>query len=126
MAALVSVIMSVYNETETELALAIESILNQTYKDIEFIIVLDAPDNELVLKLIKKYQTSDDRIKIIINNQNQGLAKSLNTGIKSSSGEYIARMDADDISFKNRLDVQISFLEKNADYDIVSTNRVDI
>src|SRR5699024_9921478 len=93
---------------------------------IEFIIVLDAPDNELVLKLLKKYQTSDDRIKIIINNQNQGLAKSLNTGIKSSSGEYIARMDADDISFKNRLDVQISFLEKNADYDIVSTNRVDI
>lgn len=108
---LVSVIMPVYN-TGSFLVDAIESILNQTYKNFEFIIINDAStDNSL--KIIKKYAEIDKRIKIINNKKRLGLAKSLNKGIKISKGEFIARMDSDDVSFKNRLEKQIKYLKRD-------------
>jgi glycosyltransferase involved in cell wall biosynthesis len=123
---LVSVIMSTFNEREVELRAAIESILNQSYKSIELILVLDNPANDLLKSVLFEYQKNDDRVKIIINEINIGLALSLNKAIELAKGQYIARMDADDISFENRIANEITFLEKNKSYAMVATNKVDI
>lgn len=121
MSRLVSVIMSVYNESEKWLCESIDSILNQTYNNLEFIIVIDNPNNENIKKVIDAYKKNDKRVKIIINEKNLGLVDSLNIAIKYCNGYYIARMDADDISFKNRIEKQKNYLEKN-DFDFVMSH----
>lgn len=105
---LVSVVMSVFN-TEKYAGEAIESILNQTYSYFEFIIVDDG-STDASLRIIKKYADEDKRIRIYINDKNIGLAKSLNKGIDISRGEYIARMDADDVSMPDRFGKQVAYL----------------
>ncbi|PGA14220.1 hypothetical protein COL65_22230 [Priestia aryabhattai] len=107
---LVSVIMSVYNTENSYLVEAIESILNQTYENFEFIIIDDCT-NEGNVEVIKKYK--DSRINLIQNKNNLGLTRSLNKGIKLAKGKYIARMDADDISELDRFEKQINYLEEN-------------
>lgn len=114
---LISVIMSTKDTECNVLKLAIESILRQTYKNFEFIIISDGSEKDF--RIIKEYK--DDRIKILKNEESIGLTKSLNRALKIAKGEYIARMDSDDISLKNRFKVQIAFLEKNKDVDICST-----
>lgn len=116
---LVTVIMSVYKEDEEILSIAIESILNQTYKNIEFIIILDNPQGKEQIECIKKYK--DKRIRFIMNKKNIGLVKSLNKGIKLSTGRYIARMDADDISFEKRIEKQMLYLKEHS-YDLCGVN----
>lgn len=105
--------MSVYkpNKYLTE---AISSILNQTYEDFEFIIVDDGNDN-LILPF------DDYRIKVIKNEKNIGLTKSLNLALKEAKGKYIARMDADDVSYPTRLEEQVKFLDKNPNHILVGT-----
>ena len=105
---MISVIMSTYKEDEELLRESIESILNQTYKDIEFIIILDYPDNEIHQKVICEYASKDKRVHFYINQKNLGLTKSLNRGISLCTGDYIARMDADDISLSDRLEKQLN------------------
>lgn len=115
---LISVVMSVYN-SDKYLDEAIKSILSQTYTDFEFIIIDDgSTDNSC--SIIEKYCLSDSRI-VLIKQQNHGLIYSLNKGIKIASGEYIARMDADDISFVDRLETQIAFLNNNPEIGICGT-----
>jgi glycosyltransferase involved in cell wall biosynthesis len=112
-----SVVMSVYN-TELYLKEAIRSILNQTYKKFEFIIVNDgSTDNSL--EIIKSF--NDNRI-IVFNQENQGLSKALNRGISISNGKYIARMDADDISLPNRFELQLDFLNTHKEYVLIGSN----
>jgi glycosyltransferase involved in cell wall biosynthesis len=109
-APLISVVMSVYNGKKY-LAEAIESILNQTYKNFELIIVNDgSKDNSI--EIIKSYMNQDNRI-VLIDRENKGLPYSLNEGISIAKGEYIARMDADDISLPERFEKQIDFMQKN-------------
>ncbi|MDD4353774.1 MAG: glycosyltransferase family A protein, partial [Candidatus Nanoarchaeia archaeon] len=115
----ISVIMSAYN-TERYIAEAIESILNQTFKDFEFIIIDDGSTDDS-LKIIKRYVKKDRRIKLIHNKKNIGLTKSLNKGLKIAKGQYIARMDADDISLPQRFQIQYDFLEKNKDIFLIGT-----
>lgn len=110
---LVSVIMSTYNENESWVKKAIESIINQTYQSIEFIIVLDNPDNAIIRNIVYEYSKKDNRIIVIENEKNLGLVSSLNKALKLSKGAYIARMDADDISEKERIEKQLIFLKKN-------------
>mgnify|MGYP004543474541 FL=1 len=119
MYSLVSVVMSTYNEKEEWLRLAIESILNQTYKNIEFIIIIDNPDNDNIIKIVNEYAEIDTRINIIINDVNIGLVNSLNKGIKHSKGDYIARMDADDISDLCRIEKQMNLMKKNENIQLV-------
>ena len=88
----VSVIMCVYNEQEIWLREAIESILSQTYNNIEFIIILDNPHNYELKEIINEYSMKDSRIKLIVNEKNIGLIKSLNKGLGISKGKYIARL----------------------------------
>lgn len=106
----VSIIMSTYNESYTELHQSIESILNQTHKNIEFIIVSDNPKNKNIDKVVREY--TDSRIVLICNSKNIGLVESLNKAIKASTGNYIARMDADDISIPDRIEKQLDYLTK--------------
>lgn len=115
---MISVIMSTYKEDERLLRESIESILNQTYKDFEYIIILDYPDNDVHKSVIEEYAIKDDRIHFYINEKNMGLTDSLNRGLSLCHGEYIARMDADDISLPDRLERQMEYLEKNH-YDLI-------
>ena len=116
---MISVIMSTYNETAGELHGSINSILKQSYQDMEFIIINDNPERDDLKEILKSYENSDARISVIENKKNIGLAASLNAGIKKAKGEYIARMDADDISLPHRLEKELDFLKKN-DLDLVS------
>ena len=115
---MISVIMSTYKEDERLLRESIESILNQTYRDFEYIIILDYPDNNVHKSVIEEYALKDDRIHFYINEKNMGLTDSLNRGLSLCHGEYIARMDADDISLPDRLERQMKYLEKNH-YDLI-------
>lgn len=113
----ISIIMAVYNGGEF-LSDSILSILNQTYKDFEFIIINDgSTDNSL--KIVEDLQKNDGRIKIINNAQNLGLTKSLNVGFFASKGEYIARLDAGDISLPERIEKQVEFLDENKNIGLV-------
>ena len=113
----VSVIMSVYN-SELYLKQAIDSILNQTYKFFEFIIVNDC-SNDNSEEIIKSF--TDPRIILIQNEKNLGTASSLNKSIKLSKGEYLIRMDADDISLKNRIEEQVKFMDKNLNIGVAGS-----
>jgi len=110
--------MSVYNG-EKYLHEAIDSILNQTFKDFEFLIINDA-STDRTAEILQSYQ--DPRIKIVNNEKNMGLTKSLNKGLKLAKGEYIARMDADDISMPNRLDTQYAYMKSNPDLAICASS----
>ncbi|MBD5303949.1 MAG: glycosyltransferase [Bacteroides sp.] len=117
----VSVIMSVYNEPLQWVDSAIKSILNQTFSDIEFIIINDNPLSEDLDNFLNLYAEKDSRIKIIKNRENIGLTKSLNIGLSHANGKYIARMDADDISHKDRFRKQVNFLDSNPDVTVCGT-----
>ena len=117
----ISVVMSAYN-AEKYLQEAIDSILNQTFTDFEFIIVNDG-STDTSLKIIESYK--DERI-VIFNQKNTGLPKALNIGIDKSKSNYIARMDADDISLPNRLESQYNFMIRNPDCVIVGSNAIVI
>lgn len=116
---LLSVVMPVYN-AERFLDEAIESILNQTYQNFEFIIINDG-SKDRSLEIIEKYKAKDERI-VLISRENKGLVVSLNEGIEKSKGQYIARMDSDDISLLNRFEEQINLLIQNTYIDIVGCN----
>lgn len=115
---MISVIMSTYKEEEHLLREAIESVLNQTYKNFEYIIILDYPENEMHKEVITSYQEKDSRIKFYVNEKNMGLTASLNRGLSLASGEYIARMDADDVCLPDRFEKQLKYLEENQ-YDLI-------
>lgn len=112
----VSVVMSVYNG-EKYLREAIDSVLNQTFKDFEFIIINDGSTDE-TQEILESY--NDSRI-ILIHQKNMGLTKSLNKGIALAKGEYIARQDADDISMPERLEKQIEFLKHHKSIILLGT-----
>ncbi|MCM3363556.1 glycosyltransferase family A protein [Niallia sp. MER TA 168] len=116
----ISIIMSVYN-SEKYLKESINSILTQSYKNFEFIIINDGSiDNSI--NIINEFK--DNRIKLHDNKENKGLIYSLNKGIELSKGRYIARFDSDDICAPNRLEEQIKYLEENKDIDIAASNAV--
>lgn len=114
----ISVIMSVYNG-EKYLREAIESILNQTIPDFEFIIVNDASTDSSP-KIMQSY--GDARIKIINNEKNIGLTRSLNSAIAQAQGKFIARQDADDISLPNRLEEQLRYFEQHPEVALLGTS----
>lgn len=114
----VSVLMSVFNEPKEWIIQSVESILNQTFTDFEFIIICDNPKNDEVITLLNDYEAKDSRIRLIFNEENIGLTKSLNKGLAIAKGKYIARMDADDISMPDRLELQVCFLNEHPDVDV--------
>lgn len=117
----ISVIMPVYNESDMVLKTSINSILNQTYKDYEFIIINDASKNN-VKEIILSYK--DSRIQYLENDKNMGIVKTLNKALKFCNGEYIARMDADDIAFRTRFEKQIEILDNYKNIGLVATGAI--
>ncbi len=112
---MISVIMGVYNPRNKDIFnLAIQSILDQTYTDFE-VIICDDGSNEATLEMLSEVASLDDRIKVIHNNGNQGLAFSLNHCLEIAQGDYIARMDDDDISAPTRFEVERKFLDEHKD-----------
>lgn len=115
-----SVIMTTYNEKASFLERCVGSILDQTYKNFEFIVVIE-PDEENE-RFLMNLASLDSRIRIIKNKIKSGIAESRNRAITASTGEYIALMDSDDYCDKTRLEKQLSFLKNNSDISAVGSN----
>ena len=111
MKSLISVIMAVHN-AESSVGDSIESILNQSYENFEFLI-LDDYSSDSTREVLHKYKSKDERVKIFCNSKNIGLTKSLNKLIKKSDTKFIARQDGDDVSLSNRLEIQLDYLNKH-------------
>ena len=114
----VSVLTPIYNTNPLHLREMIESILNQTFTDFEFLILNDSPENKEIEKIVKSYK--DKRIKYFKNEQNMGISASRNKLMDMACGEYIAVFDHDDISVPSRLEQQVDFLDKNPHVGVVS------
>lgn len=113
----VSIVTSVYN-CEKYIGETIESVINQTFKDWEFIIINDASKDKSA-EIIRSFK--DDRIKFIDNETNQGQCANLNEGIRIAQGEYIARLDHDDICYPQRLEKQVEYMEKHREVVLLGT-----
>ncbi len=118
---MISVITSIYNETLDEISQSINSILGQSCSDFEVIVVIDNPDRNDVVELLTKIEISDNRLYHIVNSKNVGLAMSMNKAAQLSKGEYLVRMDADDICEQNRFEIQRQVIE-DFDVDVVCSD----
>jgi len=114
----VSVVMAAYNG-ERFLRPAIESILSQTFRDFE-VIVIDDCSTDRTPQILREFK--DDRIRVVRNERNMGIAETLNNGIAVARGEYIALQDHDDVSLPTRLECQVAFLDKNAKVGMVGSS----
>lgn len=114
---LVSVILPAFNAREF-ISQAVQSILNQSFRDFE-LLVIDDGSTDGTTKILESI--TDPRLRVISHDTNQGLIYSLNEGIAESKGQLIARMDADDVSHPDRLDIQVNFLLRNPDIGVVGT-----
>ena len=111
-----SVIMPVYNGEEF-LAEAVESVLEQSFSDFEFLIVDDA-STDATASLLEAYAKKDSRVRVVRNEENLGIANSLNNALSLAEGEFVARMDADDVCVAGRFEKQVAAL---ADADVVGS-----
>lgn len=119
---IVSIIMGAYNEEKT-ICRCIDSILNQTYTNWEFIICNDCSKDK-TLDLLMKYAGIDHRIKVLNNKKNLRLAACLNKCLAVAKGKYVARMDADDVSLPERIETQVAYMERHPDIDCVGCSRI--
>ncbi len=108
--------MSVYNEKEDYLRQSIESVLEQSFPDFEFIIINDGPEFPEVKKILDEYSTRDSRIRVYTNETNLGLTRSHNKALTLARGKYIARLDSDDLAEKDRFKKQFEFMEAHPDH----------
>lgn len=114
----VTVLMAVYNDGKY-IKKAVQSILDQTFKNFEFLIIDDGSTDDSI-EIIKTF--NDPRIRLVSNKENIGLTRTLNRGLSLARSPYIARMDADDISSPTRLQEQVDFFKKNPSYGLVGTS----
>lgn len=122
----ISVLMSIYAESADAIAISVESILNQTFANFEFIIVNDNPARADTLKIVDTLSTKDERIQVLTNDRNRGLGYALNAAIQRSRADIVARMDTEDISFPERFTKQISFMKAHPDVDLLFTQWIDL
>lgn len=117
----ISIIMGIYNSKKDFLELSLKSILNQSFKEFEFIICDDGSKNEC-LNWAKEFCNGDDRVIFLKNDKNMGLSYTLNKCLKKANGKFIARMDDDDISHLDRLEKQLIYLNEHKEVGLVSCN----
>ena len=115
---LVSVVMATSEDHSDWVELSIKSILEQTFENFEFIIINDSPTNNQFRDKLRKFISKDQRIRYFENKKNIGFPLSINNAIKRSKGLYILRMDSDDISYSNRIERQIDYMERNQNISI--------
>jgi len=118
----VSVIMPSYNH-EKYVSEAINSVLNQSAKDFELIIIDDCSSDSSP-KIISNYESKDARIRVFIHNKNMGIAKTLNEGIDKANGKFIAFIGSDDIWVNSKLEKQLAILENNEDLVVWSDGQI--
>jgi len=116
----VSVLTPIYNTNPQHLREMIESILNQTFTDFEFLILNDSPDNTEIEKIVLEYAKRDKRIKYTKNDKNLGITPSRNKLLKMARGEYVAIFDHDDISVPERLEKEVAYLDAHPYVGVVS------
>lgn len=116
----VSVLTPIYNTNPAHLREMIESILNQTFTDFEFLILNDSPDNTEIEKIVLDYAKKDARIKYAKNEKNMGITPSRNKLLKMARGEYLAIFDHDDISVPTRLEQEVAYLDAHPHIGVVS------
>lgn len=121
---MITVLMAVYNTQEEYLREAIESVLKQTYSEFEFIIINDCSD-EKTREILKSYVHKDKRIRLIENEINLGLTKSLNIGLANAKGRYLARIDSDDRCVATRLEVQLKYMQSHPNTAVVGSRICD-
>lgn len=121
---LVSVLIPVYN-VEKFVKEAIDSIQNQTYKNLE-IIVVDDCSTDATYNIVKSMAVQDKRINLVKNKKNLKISRTLNKALDLATGDYIARMDGDDISALDRIEKKIQFLEENSQFDLVGCSLIAI
>ena len=122
----VSVLMSVYKKEKPEnLELSIMSIINQSHKVDEIVLVEDGPIGTELEKKIKELENKCSYLKTIIIEKNVGLGKALNEGLKYCNNNIVARMDSDDISEPNRIELQLEFIKNNPQVDVIGGNIVE-
>lgn len=119
---IVSWLMPVYN-AEKYLRRAVDSMLMQSMQDFELLVVMEPDCKDRTEEICKEYAAKDHRIRIIKNESRLGIAKSLNIGLVTARGKYIARMDADDYSYPDRLEKQVAYMDAHRDIGILCTNR---
>ncbi len=115
-----SVLMATYNENPDFLTRCVDSILQQTFQDFEFIITVEP--EEININLLANMADQDERVRVFKNESKLGVAGSRNRAIKESTGKYIALIDSDDYCAKNRFEKQINLLEANAEISVVGSN----
>lgn len=121
-----SILMSVYKNDKPEyLKESIDSMLNQTVLTNDFVIIKDGPIGNELNDILENYKQKYNFINIVELKKNVGLGEALSIGIKECKNELIARMDADDYSFKTRIEKQLEFLEKNPDIDLIGTQALE-
>lgn len=118
---MISVLMSVYNETLEEIKQSLDSVLMQSYRDFEVIVVVDQPSYSAGIDLLREYADRDPRVHVLINSQNVGLAVSMNRAAEHASGEYLLRMDADDVCYPDRFRLQYDEISGGS-YDLICGN----
>ena len=118
---MISVLTSVYNETLEEIRESIDSILSQSYRNFELIVVLDWPEYAEGLALLRAYAAKDARVKVLVNEKNIGLAMSMNYAAEHAAGEYLLRMDADDVCFPGRFQLQYDAI-RGSEYALICGN----
>ncbi len=116
----VSVLTPIYNTNPTHLREMIESILNQTFTDFEFLILNDSPDNKEIENIVLEYANQDKRITYAKNDTNMGITASRNKLLKMAVGEYLAIFDHDDISVPERLEKEVAYLDSHPYVGVVS------
>lgn len=119
-APLVSVILPVRN-CQDYVSEALTSVVSQTYRNLEIIVIDDASEDETP-NLVSKIAKDDGRIRVVKNDHNMGITRSLNVGLRLAKGEYIARQDGDDVSLRDRCEKQVGLLEKYRNVVMVSGN----
>ncbi len=115
---MISVIMSEYNTNPDYLHTSIKSILDQTFKDFEFVIIDDCGKND-VARIAKQF--NDKRIRVIKNRQNSGLVYSLNVAVKHAKADYLVRMDTDDIALPKRLETLYNYVQEHPEYGVIGS-----
>ncbi|MEY8381404.1 glycosyltransferase [Ileibacterium valens] len=117
---MISVVLPCYRESIDLLEQSIDSILNQSYKDFELIVILDDPKNSQIVNFMDKKKLMDSRIRFFQNEVNLGVNSTLRKGFSNAKGEIFARMDADDISLRDRFKKQLSWM-KDHELDLCGT-----
>lgn len=113
----ISVLLPLYNTKEDHLREALESVLNQSFRDFELLVLNDSPANQALTRIVEEYK--DSRIRLIPNEANMGIAAARNKLVNLAQGEYLAVMDHDDISLPDRLEKQASYLDSHPAVGIV-------